>query len=75
MQAQKQDAREQIAVGETREVVVEEPPEMNSGEAVTHVNGIATFIRAAEGVRKGDPLTVRFTDVNDNYAHAIALDS
>jgi hypothetical protein len=52
VRAQEQDAREKLAVGKTTTVVVEEPPEANGGKAATHVNGIVTFVKDADGPRK-----------------------
>jgi predicted RNA-binding protein with TRAM domain len=74
IRAQVQDARGKLEVGETTTVVVEEPPEDNDGKGATHVDGVVTFIQNAEGAEKGDLLEVRFTDVQSNYAHCIALD-
>ncbi len=73
VRAQEQDAREKLGVGETATVVVEEPPEDNGGKAATHVDGIVTFIQNAGSAEKGDVLEVKFTDVQSNYAHCIAL--
>ncbi len=72
LRAQEKDAREKLAVGETTTVVIEEPPEANGGNAVTHVNGIVTFIDV-DSAQKGDTLEVKFTDIDENYAHAIAV--
>lgn len=73
VEAQQKDAREQLATGETRQVVVEEPPAPNDDQAVTHVNGIVVFINNAPDLEQGETLKVRFTDVDSNYAHAVPL--
>lgn len=74
VRAQERDAREKMAVGETTTVVVEEPPQPNDKQAVTHVDGVVTFIEHARGADTGDTLDIKFTDVQPNYAHAIPVE-
>lgn len=74
VRAQEQDAGEKLAAGDITTVVVEEPPEANDGKAATHVDSIVTFVKDADGAEKGDVLEVRFTDVQPNYAHALAVE-
>lgn len=73
VEAQQKDTREQLATGNTRLVVIEEPPAPNDDQAVTHVNGVVVFINNAPDVEQGEALDVRFTDVDSNYAHAVPL--
>jgi len=73
VQAQKKDAREKLQVGESMTVVVEEPADKNSGSAVTHIDGVVTFIQQAPDAESGDTLEVKLTDVQPNYVHAIAV--
>lgn len=68
------DAREQLTVGEERTIVVQEAPSPSTdGKAVTRIGGVVTFVKCRDEVSGGDTLAIRIADIQQNYAHAVAI--
>ena len=73
--AKDKDARDQLAAGDDRQVVIETPPGESGPDAVAHIDGIVTFVKPG-GLELAPATTamVKITDVGDSQAHAIATE-
>lgn len=73
--ALQQDARDQYAVGEDLEVVLEETPDQNNGrEGVARKDGLVVFVYPGETpVELGAHLQIRLTHVDENYVRGVAI--
>lgn len=69
------DARDQLAAGDTREVVIEDPPGQGGPDAVTRINGIITFVAPQEkSLSTGDTVRVKLIDIGESHARAVATE-
>lgn len=70
------DAREQLQVGDTRKLVIEKAPGEEGPDAVSRIDGIVTFVTPqSEQVSPGDTVRVKITNVGENHANAVALET
>jgi predicted RNA-binding protein with TRAM domain len=74
-EAQSRDARDQLAAGDTREVVIENPPGQDGPDAVTRIDGIITFVAPQEkNLSTGDTVRVKLIDIGESHARAVATE-
>ena len=74
-EAKSRDARDQLSSGETREVVIEDPPGKEGPDAVTRINGIITFVTPQEDpINTGDTVRVKLVDIGESHANAVATE-
>lgn len=72
--AKKDDAREKLSPGETREVVIIEPDVDENGAAFTKIEKINTFVRPGKTTLGfADTVQVKIVDVGESHADALAL--
>ena len=74
-EATKQDARDQLAVGDTKEVVIEKPPNVDGPDAVTRIDGIITFVSPQDlTLTTGDTVKVKLVNVGESHTNAVATE-
>jgi predicted RNA-binding protein with TRAM domain len=72
-EAGKKDARDQLATGDTHELVIEDPPGKEGPAAVARIDGIVTFVSPQKlDIKAGDTVQAKLTDVSENHANAVA---
>jgi len=73
--AKRQDARETLARGEQKRIVVWKPPEeVDGGNALTKIEGIKTFVHPGpHNLNYGDTVEIKILDVGENHAEAVAI--
>lgn len=75
LRAKQRDARDFINRGDTRTLVVLDPPEDVDGtQALAKIEGVYTFIEPGRfTLRHGDTIRTKILDVGPSHAEAIAL--
>ena len=74
-EAQSREARDQLASGETHQVVIEDPPGVEGPDAVTRISGIITFVAPQDmDLTTGTTVRVKLVDVGESHARAVATE-
>jgi len=75
VEAQKDDAREKLSVGEVKTVKIFDPPGQGSDpdHGVGKIDGVVTFVNCdGLDIEQDDVIHCRVTDVSSNAAHGVA---
>jgi predicted RNA-binding protein with TRAM domain len=74
-EATSRDARNQVEIGETYDVIVEKPPGTDGPDGVARINGIITFVAPRDySMSIGDKVRIKITDVGENHTRGIAIE-
>lgn len=74
-EAKSRDARDQLAPGDTHQVVIEDPPGRDGPDAVTRISGIITFVAPQDmTLTTGTTVRVKLVDVGESHARAVATE-
>ena len=69
--AKQRNVQDELNIGDTRTVVIEQTAEETDGDPLARINGIVVFITQAVYLSTGETVEVTITEVKSNCATAI----
>jgi len=69
--AKQRGVQDELNVGDTRTVVIEQTAEETDGDPLARINGIVVFVKQAAYLSKGETVEVTITEAKSNCATAI----